>query len=69
MLTSPSGPILVYLSPDPPAENSFVKIFEKGKYEEGAEPHAPGKWAITSELKANNGLMNVRIPAGLKAGQ
>ena len=63
------GPILVYLSPDPPTENSFVKIFEKGKYEMGAEKFAPGKWAITSELKANNGLMNVRIPAGLKAGQ
>lgn len=64
-----SGPILAYLSPDPPTENSFVKIFEKGKYEEGATKFAPGKWAISSELKANNGLMNVRIPAGLKAGK
>ncbi|KAK5651313.1 hypothetical protein OQA88_12609 [Cercophora sp. LCS_1] len=62
------GPILVYLSPDPPAENSFVKIFEKGKYEQPEAKFSPGKWAITSELKANNGLMNVRIPAGLKAG-
>ncbi|KAK4445394.1 endoglucanase B [Podospora aff. communis PSN243] len=62
------GPILAYLSPDPPRENSFVKIFEKGKYEEGATPFAPGKWAISSELKANNGHMNIRIPAGLKAG-
>lgn len=62
------GPILAYLSPDPPTENSFVKIFEKGKYEQPSTPFSPGKWAISSELKANNGLMNVRIPAGLKAG-
>ena len=63
------GPILAYLSPDPPTENSFVKIFEKGLYELGSAPFAPGKWATTADLKANNGLMNVRIPAGLKAGQ
>ncbi|KAK3342113.1 endoglucanase B [Lasiosphaeria hispida] len=62
------GPALVYLSPDPPTENSFVKIWEKGLYELGAEPFAPGKWATTADIKANNGLMNVRIPAGLKAG-
>ena len=63
------GPILVYLSPNPPTENSFVKIFEKGKYEEGAAPLAPGKWATTEDVAANGGHMNVRVPAGLKAGK
>lgn len=59
---------MAYLSPDPPADNSFVKIWEKGLYETGKEPFAPGKWATTADIKANKGLMNVRIPAGLKAG-
>ncbi|KAK3372067.1 endoglucanase B [Podospora didyma] len=62
------GPVLVYLSPDPPSENSFVKIFEKGLYEQSATQFAPGKWATTADIAANNGLMNVRVPAGLKAG-
>jgi lytic cellulose monooxygenase (C1-hydroxylating) len=60
---------MIYMSPNPPAENSFVKIFHKGKYEEGDKPLAPGKWATTSDIAANGGHMNVRIPAGLKAGQ
>ena len=60
---------MAYLSPDPPTEDSFVKIFHKGKYEEGKEPRAPGKWAITSEIAVNHGKMNVRVPAGLKAGK
>jgi len=62
------GPTLVYISPDPPTENSFVKIFEKGLYELPPKQFDPGKWAITSDLKANNGLMHIRVPAGLKAG-
>ncbi|KAK3331313.1 endoglucanase B [Apodospora peruviana] len=63
------GPAMVYLSPDPPAENSFVKIWEKGLYELGSEPFAPGKWATTADIAKNGGHMNVRVPAGLKAGQ
>ena len=63
------GPAMVYLSPDPPtAAGSFVKIWEKGLYEHGAAPFAPGKWATTSDIKANKGRMNVRVPGGLKAG-
>ncbi|KAK4224913.1 family 61 putative glycoside hydrolase, partial [Podospora fimiseda] len=62
------GPAMVYLSPDPPAEHSFVKIWEKGLYEYGATPFASGKWATTSDIKAKNGHMNFRIPADLKAG-
>jgi cellulase len=60
---------LAYLSPDPPTENSFVKIFHKGKYEQPPEALAPGKWATTSEIAPSHGKMNVRIPAGLKAGK
>lgn len=66
-LTHP-GPILAYISPDPPTENSFVKIFEKGLYELPEKEFAPGKWAISTELKSGFGIMNVRVPAGLKAG-
>ncbi|KAK0749073.1 glycoside hydrolase [Schizothecium vesticola] len=62
------GPILAYISPDPPTENSFVKIFEKGLYELPEKEFAPGKWAISTELKSGFGIMNVRVPAGLKAG-
>ena len=67
--SSHHGPALVYISPDPPTENSFVKIFEKGLYELGAAPFAPGKWATTEDVAANHGHMNVRVPAGLKPGQ
>lgn len=62
------GPALAYLSPDPPSENSFVKIWHKGKYEQAEEEYGEGKWAITSEIKPRGGLMNVRIPAGLAPG-
>ncbi|KAK0717308.1 glycosyl hydrolase family 61-domain-containing protein [Lasiosphaeria miniovina] len=62
------GPALVYLSPDPPTDNSFVKIWEEGLYEQGTTPFTPGKWATTADIAANHGHMNVRIPAGLKAG-
>lgn len=60
---------MVYMSPDPPGEDTFVKIWHEGKYEEGAEPLAPGKWATTQDVKAKLGRMNARIPAGLKPGQ
>ena len=60
---------MVYLSPDPPTDNSFVKIWHEGKYEQSKEILEPGKWATTSDIVSNKGHMNVRIPAGLKAGQ
>ena len=66
---SRKGPALVYLSPDPPTDDSFVKIWEEGLYEMSDEPYGPGKWATTADIAASHGRMNVRIPAGLKAGQ
>lgn len=66
--SSHHGPAMVYLSPDPPSENSFVKIWEEGKFAEGEGPRAPGKWATTADIAGNGGKMNVRIPKGLKAG-
>jgi cellulase len=62
-----SGPSLVYLSPDPPTENSFVKIWEQGLYESLPFPQ-PGKWSTTSNMRKNFGHMNMRVPADLKAG-
>ncbi|KAI6080462.1 hypothetical protein F4821DRAFT_276023 [Hypoxylon rubiginosum] len=66
--SSHHGPAMVYLSPDPPAENSFVKIWEEGKFAEGQGARAPGKWATTADIAASGGKMNVRVPQGLKAG-
>lgn len=62
------GPALAYLSPDPPTDDSFVKIWHKGLYETSPVKFAPGKWATTSDIAKNTGKMNVRIPADLKAG-
>ncbi len=59
----------MYLSPDPPTEGSFVKIWEEGLYELSDEPFGAGKWATTADIAANHGHMNVRIPAGLRPGQ
>ncbi|KAF2793566.1 lytic polysaccharide monooxygenase [Melanomma pulvis-pyrius CBS 109.77] len=61
------GPSLVYISPDPPTENSFVKIWHEGLYESLPFPQ-PGKWSTSSNIRSNGGHMNVRIPEGLKAG-
>ncbi|OAL48804.1 endoglucanase B [Pyrenochaeta sp. DS3sAY3a] len=61
------GPSLVYISPDPPKENSFVKLWHAGKYENNPFPQ-PGKWSATSDIAKNFGHMNVRIPKDLKAG-
>jgi hypothetical protein len=61
------GPSLIYISPDPPTENSFVKLWHAGK-EELPFPQ-PGKWSTTSDLRKHFGHMNMRIPADLKAGQ
>ncbi|PSN67181.1 endoglucanase B [Corynespora cassiicola Philippines] len=61
------GPSLVYISPDPPTDDSFVKLWHEGKYENNPFPQ-PGKWSTTSDLAKNGGHMNVRIPKDLKAG-
>ncbi|KAF2872402.1 endoglucanase B [Massariosphaeria phaeospora] len=61
------GPSLVYISPDPPAENSFVKLWHQGLYEIASFPQ-PGKWSTTSNLAKNGGRMSIRIPKDLKAG-
>lgn len=58
----------MYISPDPPKENSFVKLWHSGKYESNPFPQA-GKWSATSDIAKNFGHMNVRIPKDLKAGQ
>ncbi|KAF1940799.1 endoglucanase B [Clathrospora elynae] len=65
--SSHHGPSLIYISPDPPTENSFVKIWHEGKYESNPFPQA-GKWSTTSDIAKNFGHMNVRVPEGLKAG-
>lgn len=62
------GPSLVYITPDPPTEDSFVKIWHEGLYEESEYP-LPGKWSTSNNIAKNGGSMNVRIPAGLKAGR
>ncbi|EMD97722.1 glycoside hydrolase family 61 protein [Bipolaris maydis ATCC 48331] len=61
------GPSLIYISPDPPTNTSFVKLWHAGKIESNPFPQA-GKWSTTADIRANYGRMNVRIPAGLKAG-
>ncbi|KAF2848020.1 lytic polysaccharide monooxygenase [Plenodomus tracheiphilus IPT5] len=65
--SSHHGPPLVYISPDPPTENSFVKLWHSGKYESHPFPQ-PGKWPATSDIAKNFGHMNARIPKDLKAG-
>ncbi|KAF2690879.1 lytic polysaccharide monooxygenase [Lentithecium fluviatile CBS 122367] len=65
--SSHHGPSLIYLTPDPPTENSFVKIWEEGLYESLPFPK-PGKWSTTSNIAKNFGHMNMRIPVDLKAG-
>ncbi|CAI6338396.1 unnamed protein product [Periconia digitata] len=61
------GPSLIYISPDPPTENSFVKLWHEGLYETLPHPQ-PGKWSTTSNIAKNFGHMNVRVPQDLKAG-
>jgi cellulase len=65
--SSHHGPSLIYISPDPPTENSFVKIWHEGKYESNPFPQA-GKWSTTADIRENHGRMHVRIPKDLKAG-
>ncbi|OAK96061.1 endoglucanase B [Phaeosphaeriaceae sp. SRC1lsM3a] len=65
--SSHHGPSLIYISPDPPTENSFVKIWHSGKYESNPFPQA-GKWSTTADIRMNYGHMHMRVPEGLKAG-
>lgn len=55
------GPVLVYISPNPPIGESWVKLFEEGEY-------AKDEWAATHKLIANKGIHSIQIPAGLKPG-
>lgn len=78
---SHSGPCQVYLSPDPPADDSWVKIQSQGEYEKG-------KWCTTDYLAKNHasnrtidgfdsiftfpssqGRLNTQIPADLAPGK
>ncbi|KAG8982349.1 hypothetical protein FRB93_008156 [Tulasnella sp. JGI-2019a] len=56
-----AGPCLVYLSPDPPAAKSWVKIFQ--------ETDGSGSWCSTGNVAAHGGKLNVQLPAGLAAGK
>ncbi|EOA81141.1 hypothetical protein ACJQWK_07617 [Exserohilum turcicum] len=66
--SSHHGPSLIYISPDPPRDNSFVKLWHAGKIESNPFPQ-PGEWSTTSDIAKKFGHMNVRVPAGLKAGK
>ncbi|KAG8881633.1 hypothetical protein FRB97_009322 [Tulasnella sp. 331] len=57
-----AGPCLVYLSPDPPAAKSWVKIFQETIDSNGA-------WCSTGNVAMHGGKLNVRLPTGLAAGK
>ncbi|KAA8619466.1 Glycoside hydrolase family 61 protein [Pyrenophora tritici-repentis] len=65
--SSHHGPSMVYISSDPPTNDSFVKIWHEGKYQANPFPQ-PGLWSTTGDVAKRAGHMNVRVPAGLKAG-
>lgn len=52
----------MYLSPNPPKKDSWVKIFEEAEY-------AKGQWAVVPKLRTNRGVHSVRLPNGLKPGR
>ncbi|KAG8937210.1 hypothetical protein FRC02_003885 [Tulasnella sp. 418] len=60
--SSHHGPCVVYITPDPPTDNSWVKIQEEGEY-------GPNKWCSTGSLVQAKGKLNTRIPAGLAPGK
>lgn len=55
------GPGLVYISQDPPRDDSWVKLWEEGEY-------APGKWFVTTKLVDDRGIHSIKIPADLAPG-
>ncbi|KAI5793272.1 endoglucanase B [Geopyxis carbonaria] len=59
---SHKGAIAVYISPNPPAAGSWVKIFEEAEY-------AKDMWAVVPKLRDNRGVHSVKIPPGLRAGR
>lgn len=61
------GPSIIYISPDPPTEDSFVKLWHEGLYESLPFPQ-PGKWSTTADIRAKHGKMNMRVPKDLRAG-
>jgi len=59
--TSHHGPGIVWISPNPPSANSWVKLWEKGKYD-------GNKWFVTTELVQKR-AHSLKVPPGLKPGQ
>jgi len=59
--SSHSGAGAVYISPDPPVGNSFVKLWEEGEV-------SKGQWFANGKLVQNRGVHSLKIPAGLKPG-
>ncbi|KAJ3476621.1 hypothetical protein NLI96_g11037 [Meripilus lineatus] len=52
----------IYISPNPPSDNSFVKIQEEGEF-------ADGTWYVAGKLNQRAGKQDVRIPHDLAPGQ
>lgn len=59
--TSHHGPGIVYMSADPPTDDSWVKLWEEGEYEKN-------KWFVTTKLVEQRGAHSVQIPEDLKPG-
>lgn len=51
----------MYISPDPPRDDSWVKLFEEGEY-------APGEWFVTTKLIEAHGVHSIKIPTALAPG-
>ncbi|KAG8945697.1 hypothetical protein FRC04_000556 [Tulasnella sp. 424] len=59
--TSHLGPCLIYISPDPPTDNSWVKLWHQGQY-------GNNQWCTTNNLIDAKGKLNVAIPNDLAPG-
>ncbi|EIN11131.1 hypothetical protein PUNSTDRAFT_142953 [Punctularia strigosozonata HHB-11173 SS5] len=59
--TSHLGPSSIYLSPDPPTNNSWVKIQEEGL-------SADGTWYTGQKLNMRQGKQDLQIPSGIAPG-
>ncbi|KAG8920590.1 hypothetical protein FRC01_000682, partial [Tulasnella sp. 417] len=55
------GPCLIYISPDPPTANSWVKLWHQGQY-------GNNQWCTSNTLISAKGKMNVAIPNNLAPG-